>query len=219
MAVSEALAPVLALTPGGWLRAPLGAPIAAYVEAHIEQGPVLVEAGRGDRRGHLHPKPEQLSSRYLRGRGACRDDAARQPPGRGSGGRGGDFDRLEQAALDPADMRCASPSGESSSSRAHRTRCRRTCISRSTCAIQRHAGDRTDDGCRSGESSRLAPKRSAAAQARIVQNLGRSGDAVRRARSWILWIKSGRIWGWRDAACRRAPDTTPCTWPVWRRRG
>ena len=42
--VADALAPVLALTGDAAPRG-LGAPLAGYVEAHIEQGPVLVEAG------------------------------------------------------------------------------------------------------------------------------------------------------------------------------
>ena len=44
VAVADALAPVLALTADAAPRA-LGAPVAGYVEAHIEQGPVLVDAG------------------------------------------------------------------------------------------------------------------------------------------------------------------------------
>ena len=53
------------------------APAAAYIEAHIEQGPLLEKAGKTDRRRHRHPGPALVQRRGVRQDRPRRHDAGR----------------------------------------------------------------------------------------------------------------------------------------------
>ena len=59
-----------------------GQPVAAYFEAHIEQGPILEAARQADRRRHRRAGPALVRDHRHRPGGACRADADAAAPRR-----------------------------------------------------------------------------------------------------------------------------------------
>ena len=83
--LADALAETLASTPGLAHR-PFGHPFAAYVEAHIEQGPRLENEGRTDRRRDRDPGPLLVHRGGARRGGPRRHHAPQGAQGRAQGG-------------------------------------------------------------------------------------------------------------------------------------